>query len=108
MKDKIHILKSPLFITTAEDEACHGILPKGTALYYKKTFSEGFDRFCIYVNVEGPSLQLENTPKDNFEDPLTAYPRSDKSNYLNTIKEILLSFGISRSDLVEIISNYPV
>lgn len=68
---KVHTLTKPLRIATA-NENDHFYLPVGTTLYLDASMDEGFDRYQVYINVQG-NLPLAPTEKPGLIAPLSGY-----------------------------------
>jgi len=69
-----HSLDGPIVIQTVNGDV--GVLPVGTVLRYDSTFSEGFARYTVVVNVEGaPRLRLdESRPADRISPVIAEVP----------------------------------
>jgi hypothetical protein len=61
---------------------------------------EGLDRFYIYVNVESINLPLQEMPKQNFIDPISAYPIEGEE-----IIDLLKHYPINKNDLEGILKS---
>ncbi len=107
-------LQFPLLIYSNDCGGGIGILPKGTTLYFHKSFSEGIERYICFINIEGGRLPLEETDKINHEIPLTAFIEDvyvdenkieNERSALKTEDIILLlkSFKITKKDLEKLI-----
>jgi hypothetical protein len=67
----VYRLKNPLHIATDKADERRYMLPPGTLLYFDKSMPEGFDRFHVYINIEGSNLELEPLGREGLVDPLT-------------------------------------
>ncbi len=100
--NKIHILTEPMLIGTEESQGKRYLLPKGTTLYFDKTMPEGFDRYFLFVNIEGKPLKLENPEKPGLVAPISAYP-IEKSELIDLIN----SYPLDKQDLARILKSIP-
>ena len=108
--DLVHIVESPLQIAT-NDPSERFVIPAGTTLHYIDSFPEGFQRYIVYVNIEGPPLTLHEVERDNFIAPVSAYPTSkeEKARWTNGpvneeyIRALLSSSGLSVDELIELV-----
>ena len=112
---KIHVLDGPLLLEPDGDDRPHYLLPAGTTLYYDTSMPEGFDRFFVYVNVEGANLPLESPPKPGWKAPLTARPphRRDLPRLMKSyplekddLRQILDAVGLSKAELRALVEEY--
>jgi hypothetical protein len=67
-----YTLPKQLRIATANSKQNY-YLPEGTVLYFDKSMSEGFDRYHVYVNVEGADWALQPLEKEGLIAPISAY-----------------------------------
>jgi hypothetical protein len=108
--EMIHVLKQPMIWGTAKDNNYY-LIPAGTTLYYDGSMPEGFDRYKIYVNVEGVRLAPLETVQSGTIIPAGIYPiyKEHLLQLLNTvrldaedIKLILENGQFTREDKEEI------
>jgi hypothetical protein len=76
-RELVFKLKKPLRIATDKADERRYMLPPGTTLYFDKSMPEGFDRFHVYINVEGVSLRLEPLEREGMIAPLSGYFEDD-------------------------------
>ncbi len=112
---QIHVLKAPLKIATNDQARPYYLLPAGTTLYFDQSMPEGFDRYFLYVNVEGVPLALTRPEPPDMVAPLTAYPldREELSALLaryplsrDDLARILHGSSLTRNDLIELLNTY--
>jgi hypothetical protein len=72
-KQLVYKLKKPLRIATDKADEKRYMLPPGTLLYFDKSMPEGFDRFHVYINVEGVDLELEPIEREGLIAPLSGF-----------------------------------
>ena len=76
---KIHVLRQPLTLDSQTGDGNQaGMLPIGTTLECDRGFSEGFDRYCVFVNIEGSPLTLQDKKHYNEVTPLWGYSQETK------------------------------
>ena len=99
---RIHVLAYPLRIASAAQNEWY-LLPAGATLYYEDSMAEGYDRFRIYVNVEGAALDLTEAPFHNYVAPLSAYP-IEGTDVLN----LLQGYPVGKTDLIRLLKANPL
>lgn len=72
-KQLVYKLKKPLRIATDRADEKRYMLPPGTVLYFDKSMPEGFDRFHVFINVEGVDLELEPIEREGLIAPLSGF-----------------------------------
>lgn len=77
-KQLVYKLKKPLRIATDKADEKRYMLPPGTLLYFDRSMSEGFDRFHVYINVEGADLPLEAIEREGLIAPLSGFFDEEK------------------------------
>ncbi|WP_437296366.1 hypothetical protein [Sorangium sp. So ce426] len=102
----LHVLRTPLIIRSSD--AVPGILPTGTTLEYVERFSEGFDRYRVYVNVERRTLPLSEAPKRNYVSPVAAVDDDSAHAVLDSgqLRELLRSLRVRKDDLERLVDTY--
>jgi len=98
---QIHVLKHPLRIASAARDEWY-LLPAGTTLYYDDSMPEGFNRYRIYLNVEGSDLDLAQSDR-YYIAPLSAYP-IEGEDILNLIR----SYPVNKEDLIGLLKATPL
>ena len=74
---KIHTLAAPLIVATQDSSSKNlHLLPKGSTLYFDKSYPEGFSRYKLYINVARIPLQLEALADPTEIRPVDAYASS--------------------------------
>lgn len=73
-RKKVHVLTRPLKIATTNPADNYYFLPAGTVLYYDQPLPEKYDRYCVFINVEGKPLKLVPVEKEGLIAPLTGLP----------------------------------
>jgi hypothetical protein len=73
-KKLVHTLTRPLKIATAKPEDKYYFLPPGTVLYYDAPLPEKFDRYYVYINVEGKPLEVKPVEREGLIAPLNGTP----------------------------------
>lgn len=86
---KVHELEFPLMLEGSGVEGHNYLLPKGTKLYFEKSFPEGFARYRVYVNVEGVNLESREQSDPTTISPLMAYP-------------------VGKAELVKLLREHPI
>lgn len=95
---RIHVLAYPLRVASPAQNDWY-LLPAGTTLYYEESMAEGFDRYRVYVNVEGAALEVTEAPFRNYIAPLSAYPIEGKD-----ILPLLRGNPVSTTELIRLLS----
>ena len=102
-----HVLQEPLVVRSGVAGATPGVLPPGTRLQYDKTFPEGFDRYHVFVNVQGSDWELEETNPPTLVDPLSAFTASGSSQVApEAVKRLLKGLGVDRDTLERVLADY--
>ena len=71
--EKITVLNEPLSL----DGDTQGLLPKGTTLYYVgHNGGESFERYKVYINVNGKKFDLKQTEHHWEISPINAWPKN--------------------------------
>lgn len=99
---RIHVLAHPLRVASAAQDEWY-LLPAGTTLYYEDSMPEGFDRYRIYVNVEGAALDLTDAPYQNYIAPLSAHPIEG-----DDVFHLLQGYPVSKEDLIRLLKANPL
>jgi hypothetical protein len=97
---KVHTLEYPLIVSSDIASSHQHLLPKGTVLYFDKSFPEGFTRYKIYVNIDRMPLELKDLPDPTEISPLEAAAPS-KEDLIKLLKE----YPLTKSDLESILSS---
>ena len=97
---KIHTLEFPLLLKSEKQTNNFHFLPKGTTLYYDKSYPEGFTRYKVYINVDRMPLALEN-----LNDPTLIIPLDGSAPEKDDLKKLLREHPISKDDLVSILQS---
>lgn len=112
---KVHVLEAPLLLLSNEMNDYLHMLPRGTTLYYDKSFPEGFSRYKVYINVDRMPLPLKELADPTTIAPLDAYAldAADLQRALRDyplskrdLEAILRSKSLSREDIKEVFNNY--
>lgn len=96
---EIHTLKYPILLSGDNSNNLFHILPKGTTLYFDKTFDEGFDRYKVYINIKEP-LELSTLDDPTKVRPIWGYT-ADKA----TLKSLLQDYPLTKNDLQSILKS---
>jgi len=96
----IHTLEHPLVLTGAESSNTFNVLPKGTTLYYDKSFDEGFTRYKVYINIDRMPLKLEA-----LQDPTTIIPLEARQPDAEELKKMLGKYPLTKSDLQSVLKS---
>jgi hypothetical protein len=99
---RIHVLRHPLRIASAARDEWY-LLPAGTTLYYDDSMPEGFDRYRIYLNVEGGDLDLSQVSDRYYIAPLSAYPIEGED-----ILRLIRSYPVNKEDLIGLLKAKPL
>ena len=97
---KIHTLEFPLLLEGSGEKGRYYLLPKGTTLYFDKSYPEGFVRYKIFVNVDRFPLHSTELADPTEIRPITAFG-IDKSD----LKRLLSEYPLSKDDLVSILKS---
>lgn len=105
---QIYVMKEPLIAFSNEPFRSIGVLPAGTTLHYEQTFPEGFDRYRVFVNIEGSQFPLHDVPREDLVDPLTSFAAEEAQAIISIerLKELLTSLGVTKADLEALLANY--
>lgn len=91
------------------------MLPKGTILYFDKSYPEGFTRYKVYINIDRTPLKLDDLSDPTEINPIdAAAPNKDDLLKLlrdypltkNDLESILNSKRISKDEIIEILNNF--
>jgi hypothetical protein len=96
----IHTLEYPMLLSGDSSTKSYHILPKGTTLYYDKSFDEGFTRYKVYINIDRMPLKLEA-----LQDPTTIRPIWAYAPDKNDMKSLLREYPLTKSDLQSILQS---
>lgn len=99
---RIHVLAYPLRIASPAQNEWY-LLPAGTTLYYEDSMAEGYDRYRVYVNVEGAALDVTAAPFHNYVAPLSAYPIEGED-----ILHLLRGYPVGKTDLIRLLKANPL
>lgn len=112
---KIHKLESPLILLSEAPSKNYHMLPKGTVLYFDKSYPEGFTRYKVYINIDRMPLKLEDLADPTEINPIDAVAPG-KEDLLKLLREypltksdlesILNSKRISKEEIREILENF--
>jgi hypothetical protein len=94
----VHRLTAPLLVNADGQDRGFHLLPKGTLMYFDKSYPEGFTRYKIYVNVD--RMPLKNEP---LSDPTLIEPIEASSIDGATLSKILKEHPIRKDELAAII-----
>ncbi|MEC3766280.1 MULTISPECIES: hypothetical protein [Cupriavidus] len=97
---KVHKLQYPLMLTGGNSDSPAAMLPRGTSLYFDRTFPEGFVRYKVYINVEGTKLEPRDAAEKFWLDPLTATP-FDK----DSLHALLTRFPLGKHDFSAVLGS---
>lgn len=112
---KVHKLEYPLMLSSNVGSNNIHMLPRGTVLYFDKSYPEGFTRYKVYVNIDRTPLKLEDLADPTEIDPIDAAVPSKEdllkllSDYPLTkgdLESILNSNRLSREDIKEVFGKY--
>jgi hypothetical protein len=93
-----HRLTAPLLISAEGQDGGFHLLPKGTLMYFDKSYPEGFTRYKIYVNVDRMPLKNEPLPEPTLIEPIEATSIDGL-----TLSKILKEHPIRKEELTAII-----
>lgn len=97
---KIHKLEYPLIVSSdLASESTH-MLPKGTVLYFDKSYPEGFTRYKIYVNIDRMPLKL-----NDLIDPTEINPIEATAPSKDDLIKLLRDYPLTKSDLESILNS---
>ena len=97
---KVHTLKIPLLLTGPEQSKNMHLLPKGTTLYFDRSFPEGFSRYKVYVNIDRMPLPLKD-----LSDPTEIIPIDAAAPSQTDLRKLLQDYPITKSDLSAILKS---
>lgn len=112
---KIHKLEYPLILSSDSSTKNTHLLPKGTVLYFDKSYPEGFTRYKVYINIDRMPLKLDDLSDPTEIDPIdaTAPSKEDLIKLLrdypltkSDLESILNSKRISKEEIREILNNF--
>lgn len=112
---KVHKLEYPLMLSSNIESKNIHMLPRGTVLYFDKSYPEGFTRYKVYINIDRTPLKLEELADPTEIDPIDAVVPS-KDDLLKLLRDypltksdlesILNSKKLSKEEINEVFSNY--
>lgn len=112
---KIHKLEYPLILSSDAPSKNTHMLPKGTVLYFDKSYPEGFTRYKVYINIDRMPLKLDDLSDPTEITPIDATAPS-KEDLLKLIQDYPLTKGdlesilnskrISKDEIREILENF--
>lgn len=95
---KVHKLEFPLILSSDVPSKSVHLLPKGTVLYFDKSYPEGFTRYKVYINVDRTPLKLEELADATTIDPIdAAVPGKDD------LIKLLRDYPLTKGDLESIL-----
>ena len=97
---KVHILEYPLLLSSDEVSNATSFLPKGTTLYFEKSYPEGITRYKVYVNVDRTPLNLTD-----LADPTEINPIDGAVPDKGILKKLLQTHPLSKQDLASILKS---
>ena len=97
---KIHKLEYPLIISSEAASKNVHMLPKGTVLYFDKSYPEGFTRYKVYINIDRMPLKLDDLSDSTEINPIDAFAPS-KEDLLKIIRD----YPLTKSDLESILNS---
>lgn len=97
---KVHKLEYPLILSSDLSSKNTHMLPKGTVLYFDKSYPEGFTRYKIYVNIDRMPLKL-----DDLSDPTEIAPIDAVAPSKDDLIKILRDYPLTKSDLESILDS---
>lgn len=100
---KIHKLEYPLIVFGDEQSKNAHMLPKGTVLYYDKSYPEGFTRYKVYINIDRMPLELMDLQDSTEIIPIDAMAPS-KDDLVRLIQD----YPLTKSDLESILSSKKI
>ncbi|NHZ99015.1 hypothetical protein [Massilia sp. CCM 8734] len=112
---KVHVLEAPMLLTANGMGKQMHLLPKGTTLYFDEGFSEGFERYKVYVNIDRTPLVLKELDDPTMIDPLTAsvmdadeLKRASRTAPLakQDLQAILASGGMQRDEIKALLEDF--
>lgn len=112
---KVHRLEYPLMLSSNIGSKNLHMLPRGTVLYFDKSYPEGFTRYKVYINVDRTPLKLEDLADPTEIDPIDAAvpSKEDLLKLLNDypltkgdLESILNSKRLSKDEVKEVLGNY--
>lgn len=112
----VHVLEAPM-VLRANDMGDHlHLLPKGTTLYYDRSFSEGFSRYKVYVNIDRTPLALTTLADPTMVAPIdAAWMDADERKRAQAqlvptkeeLRALLASGALRRSELEALLAETP-
>lgn len=97
-----YFLRKPIRVSSSNVNNYY-FLPPGTTLYYDDSFSEGFDRFHVYIDVKGEKLLLEDISRPDLIAPETA----DVIRSGEYFMPLLADYPLTKNDLLSILKENP-
>lgn len=100
---KVHTLEFPLLLGADEQSKNFHLLPKGTTLYYDRSYPEGFTRYKVYINIDRMPLKLTQLNDPYLIKPIDAYAPSK-----DDLAKLLSQYPLSKDDLSAILKTSPI
>lgn len=97
---KIHKLEYPLILSSDSSSKNTHMLPKGTVLYFDKSYPEGFTRYKVYINIDRMPLKL-----DDLSDPTEIAPIDAVAPSKDDLLKLLRDYPLTKSDLESILNS---
>lgn len=97
---KVHRLDYPLILSSDSSGGGYHLLPKGTVLYYERSYPEGFSRYRIYVNIDRMPLELTTLNDPTLIEPIEAVAPDKES-----LKKLLRDYPLTKDDLQAILKS---
>lgn len=97
---KVHKLEYPLILSSDLPSKNTHMLPKGTVLYFDKSYPEGFTRYKVYINVDRMPLKL-----DDLSDPTEISPIDAVAPSKDDLLKLLRDYPLTKSDLESILDS---
>ena len=97
---KVHTLKAPLLLSSPEQSKNMHLIPKGTTLYFDKSFPEGLSRYKVYINIDRMPLALKE-----LSDPTEINPIDAAAPSQSDVRKLLLDYPITKDDLSAILKS---
>lgn len=93
-----HKLEVPMRLDNTEKTL--SLLPRGSTIYFDKSFPEGFTRYKLYIDIDRTPLELKKLDKPDWIYPIDASKLS-KTDLLSLVKD----YPINKEDLRAILSS---
>lgn len=97
---KVHKLESPLLLSSDSPSKNMHMLPKGTVLYFDRSYPEGFTRYKVYINIDRMPLALTEQTDPTSIDPIDATAPDKES-----LKKLLKDYPLTKEDLIAILKS---